>query len=137
MKRIQFFTKVSSPLRKLLAVTGLASILTLSSASSAQEPVRIAFMDPLSGAFASVGNSGLKQLQYDTFDSSVYRLVHDSDSYARGATSATFENQWCDNKDVAKKLNFEWKGPVGTNHMPEDDAEGIFRFHVLTVKHAR
>ena len=38
--------------------------LILSTTLSAQEPVRIAFMDPLSGAFASIGNSGLKQLQY-------------------------------------------------------------------------
>jgi branched-chain amino acid transport system substrate-binding protein len=30
----------------------------------AQEPVRIGFMDPLSGAFASVGTSGLKQIQF-------------------------------------------------------------------------
>jgi branched-chain amino acid transport system substrate-binding protein len=32
--------------------------------TSAQEPVRIAFMDPLSGAFAAIGTSGLKQLQF-------------------------------------------------------------------------
>jgi branched-chain amino acid transport system substrate-binding protein len=32
--------------------------------STAQEPVRIAFMDPLSGAFAAIGTSGLKQLQF-------------------------------------------------------------------------
>lgn len=35
-----------------------------SQVSQAQEPVRIAFMDPLSGAFASIGNSGLKQIQF-------------------------------------------------------------------------
>lgn len=34
------------------------------SAASAQEPVRIGFMDPLSGAFASVGTSGLKLLEF-------------------------------------------------------------------------
>ncbi len=38
--------------------------ISLSSLSSAQEPVRIAFMDPLTGTFASVGNTGLKQLQF-------------------------------------------------------------------------
>lgn len=42
----------------------IALFSTLSSFSSAQEPVRIAFMDPLSGGFASIGNSGLKQLQF-------------------------------------------------------------------------
>ncbi|MGA0447160.1 MAG: hypothetical protein ACO3M2_10155, partial [Pseudohongiellaceae bacterium] len=47
-------------LRSLL--TGL--VLSLFSSISAQEPVRIAFIDPLSGTFASIGTSGLKQLQY-------------------------------------------------------------------------
>ena len=42
----------------------LAAILTASSTVQAQEPVRIAFMDPLSGAFASIGTSGLKQIQF-------------------------------------------------------------------------
>ncbi len=64
MKKIQFFTRLSSPLRKLMAVTGLASLLVLNSTSSAQEPVRIAFMDPLSGTFASVGNTGKTILEF-------------------------------------------------------------------------
>lgn len=34
------------------------------SAAREPEPVRIAFMDPLSGTFAAVGTSGLKQLQF-------------------------------------------------------------------------
>lgn len=43
----------------------LCTLLFISCSSSfAQEPVRIAFMDPLSGTFASVGTSGLKQLQF-------------------------------------------------------------------------
>jgi len=42
----------------------LVSLLSLSTASQAQEPVRIAFMDPLSGTFASIGTSGLKILQF-------------------------------------------------------------------------
>lgn len=41
-----------------------AAALALSPAAQSQEPVRIAFMDPLSGTFASIGNSGLKQLQF-------------------------------------------------------------------------
>lgn len=54
-------------LAKTKSITLLALFLSsafLSSASSAQEPVRIAFMDPLTGTFASVGNTGLKQLQF-------------------------------------------------------------------------
>ena len=42
----------------------LISIISLSSTARTQEPIRIAFMDPLSGAFASVGTSGLKQLEF-------------------------------------------------------------------------
>jgi len=50
------FTPTSSALMlALLLVTGIVR---------AQEPIRIAFIDPLSGSFASVGNSGLKQLQF-------------------------------------------------------------------------
>ncbi len=51
-------------LRKSLLATCLASILTFASGSQAQEPVRIAFMDPLSGTFASVGNTGLKIMEF-------------------------------------------------------------------------
>ena len=39
-------------------------LISFTSSLQAQEPVRIAFMDPLSGAFASIGTSGLKQIQF-------------------------------------------------------------------------
>ena len=42
----------------------ICALLSLGSISQAQEPVRIAFMDPLSGTFASIGTSGLKQIQF-------------------------------------------------------------------------
>ncbi len=42
----------------------LLGALSLSTPLQAQEPVRIAFMDPLSGAFASIGTNGLKQIQF-------------------------------------------------------------------------
>ncbi len=42
----------------------IAGLLAVSGFTQSQEPVRIAFMDPLSGAFASIGNSGLKQIQF-------------------------------------------------------------------------
>ncbi|MGB1640557.1 MAG: hypothetical protein ACPHCV_06320, partial [Pseudohongiellaceae bacterium] len=60
MKRLHRSTTFRLTLRSLLA--GL--VLSLFSSISAQEPVRIAFIDPLSGTFASIGTSGLKQLQY-------------------------------------------------------------------------
>ena len=55
---MKLFSKAS------LNILLMGLLLQVSSLSSAQEPIRIAFMDPLSGTFASVGNSGLKQLQY-------------------------------------------------------------------------
>lgn len=42
----------------------LISLLLGSGISTAQEPIKLAFIDPLSGGFASIGNSGLKQLQF-------------------------------------------------------------------------
>lgn len=60
-------------------------------------------------------------------------MIHDSDSYARGKVSAVPDDQWCDNKKVANQLGFLWNGPIGTNHMPEDDAETIFKFHYLCI----
>ncbi len=47
-------------------LTGLVLSATVAITAAAQpsEPIRLAFMDPLSGTFASVGNSGLKQLQF-------------------------------------------------------------------------
>ncbi len=46
--------------------TALAFTALIAIGGSAQtpEPVRLAFMDPLSGTFASIGNSGLTQLQF-------------------------------------------------------------------------
>ena len=54
-----------SPRPFLIFLSSLWPLLFgLTSASHAQDPVRIAFIDPLSGGFASIGNSGLKQLQF-------------------------------------------------------------------------
>ena len=50
------------PLKLLLAWPLL--LLTMTGAAQDKEPVRIGFMDPLSGPFASVGTSGLLQLEF-------------------------------------------------------------------------
>ncbi|MCI5106011.1 MAG: branched-chain amino acid ABC transporter substrate-binding protein [Pseudomonadales bacterium] len=52
--------KLPESLRYILA----ALALLMAGQSQAQEPIRIAFIDPLSGTFASVGTSGLTQLQF-------------------------------------------------------------------------
>lgn len=42
----------------------LTLLLWIPAAALAQAPIRIAFIDPLSGSFASVGTSGLRQLEF-------------------------------------------------------------------------
>ena len=64
MRNFQALIVISQPIRKLLTTLSLVCTLSLGSLSIAQEPVRIAFMDPLSGTFASIGNTGLKILQF-------------------------------------------------------------------------
>ncbi|MBL4821304.1 MAG: hypothetical protein JKY98_10010, partial [Gammaproteobacteria bacterium] len=53
-------------INKNLVIPVFTSILLAlgSTSSHSQEPIRIAFMDPLSGSFASVGTSGLKIMQF-------------------------------------------------------------------------
>lgn len=64
MKISPLCSKISNPIRKSIAVATLGCALLATSLSSAQEPVRIAFMDPLSGTFASVGNTGRTILEF-------------------------------------------------------------------------
>lgn len=47
---------------RILAASALAA--TIAAAASAQENVKIAFIDPLSGPFATTGNQGLAQYRY-------------------------------------------------------------------------
>ena len=51
-------------LLQILIASGLIASGTFSASASAQEPVRLGFMDPLSGTFASVGTSGLNLLEF-------------------------------------------------------------------------
>ena len=53
----------SRSLRPLLTASLLASA-ALTPVANAQDPVRLGFMDPLSGTFASVGTSGLNLLEF-------------------------------------------------------------------------
>ena len=66
--RLQSSTSLTTVRRLTASIARLSAgalICALSySPASAQEPVRIGFMDPLSGAFASVGTSGLKLLEF-------------------------------------------------------------------------
>jgi len=64
MTKYRSLGPIFSPLRNFLIATAISCSCLLSSFSSAQEPVRIAFMDPLSGTFASVGNTGRTILEF-------------------------------------------------------------------------
>ncbi len=56
------FTFAPRLLRRYATALGLCSLLSTSAA--AQEPIRIAFIDPLSGTFAATGESGFKVLSF-------------------------------------------------------------------------
>ena len=50
---------------RTLRSLAVAAVLTAASfAANAQQVLKIAYIDPLSGAFADVGEGGLKQFQY-------------------------------------------------------------------------
>ncbi|MEX2130804.1 MAG: ABC transporter substrate-binding protein, partial [Pseudohongiellaceae bacterium] len=55
---------MTNSIKLALRYVTLPLLLLTSLSAGAQEPVRIAFIDPLSGSFASVGTSGLKQLEF-------------------------------------------------------------------------
>ena len=77
---------------------------------------------------------GFSSVQYGA-DGKSYRLVHDSDNYARGVMGATWNLTWPDDADVAKALNIDLPPFTGTKHMPADDAEHIYRMHLAVVSH--
>lgn len=67
IKELATLTIKNLPMKSFIPAlrsTLLSIALLVSSLAQAQEPVRIAFIDPLSGTFASIGSSGLTQLQF-------------------------------------------------------------------------
>lgn len=64
MKKSLLLIKIFGSCRKPLLAISLGGAIIISSTSSAQETVRIAFMDPLSGTFASIGNTGRTILEF-------------------------------------------------------------------------
>lgn len=71
-------------------------------------------------------NHGLQSLNYTR--EMQYRKVHDADSYARGRMRMGFDNQWMSNADLIKFLGIDLD-PEAHDHMPENDAELIYRLH--------
>lgn len=69
--------------------------------------------------------SGQHTLNYKVVDGvPIYRNTHDADSYGRGKCSQTVKDPWFCTKDHCPQVN-----PGLQNHMPEDDAEYIYRTH--------
>lgn len=62
-----------------------------------------------------------------------YRSVHDADSYGRGYFKQGIDEVWFSNADAAK----EWGASAeGHDHMPENDAEVIYRLHRAALERA-
>ena len=73
-------------------------------------------------------------IQYGS-DGKSYRLVHDTDSYARGVIHAPFTKQWIMDEEVIKELDITTKTyPTGPAHYPDNDAEKIYWMHCAVVK---
>ena len=51
-------------MQRILISTLLILLLSSSAGLLAQEPIRIAYIDPLSGSFSATGNNGLRQFQF-------------------------------------------------------------------------
>lgn len=65
-----------------------------------------------------------------------YRNVHDADSYGRGMLKQGFSNQWMSNDELIKFIGArDSLDTKSHNHMPENDAEFIYRLHYRAVQH--
>ena len=58
-----------------------------------------------------------------------YRPIFDTDSYARGAMGKNYDNIWTDDSEVVKRFGLDVKLEA-VDHLPENDAERIYRMHV-------
>ena len=72
----------------LTAFVGIALAIALGGQASAQQTIKVAYTDPLSGPFAQVGDANLKQMQYiiDYINAKAVRSARSS-SWCRSTTS--------------------------------------------------
>lgn len=83
--------------------------------------------------------AGLPSLRCDATRTK-YRPLYDTDSYARGATHMGYDKRWVNDAEVATQLN-NWVGWADDefpnkelhNHIPENDAEYIWRHHMAVL----
>lgn len=58
-----------------------------------------------------------------------FRPLHDADSYARGRRHDGLTTQWVSNSELGLKVDTSDL----VSHMPEDDAESIYRYHQALI----
>ena len=90
-------------LRTLILAVAVAAVSVVPAV--AQEPIKIAFIDPLSGPFAATGSNGLKQFQY-----AVEARVNDKGGVLGGRP---FEMLAFDNKISPKESLIQLKRAIG------------------------
>ncbi|MEM7041311.1 MAG: branched-chain amino acid ABC transporter substrate-binding protein [Pseudomonadota bacterium] len=88
-----------------LGLAGLALIFTTTSHVRAAEPIRLAFIDPLTGPFATTGESGLR-----TFEYAVEALVNEKGGVLGGRP---FEMVPMDNQVSPKESLIQLKRAIG------------------------
>lgn len=64
-----------------------------------------------------------------------YRPIYDTDSYARGVLGLQLDEEWTSDDQVMRELGFSVESIH--DHMPEHDAEYIYRMHIATLKAAK
>jgi DNA polymerase III alpha subunit (gram-positive type) len=60
-----------------------------------------------------------------------YRCIFDTDSYSRGALRQNYSSPWTYDTTVIKKFNLKFDATH--SHMPDEDAEYIYKLHISLV----
>jgi len=85
--------------------------------------------------------AGLPSLRYDATRTK-YRPLYDTDCYARGAAHMRYDQRWTNDAEVVRVVEtaaLGWEGTVFpskalADHVPENDAEYIWRHHMGVLK---
>ncbi|MCK4501111.1 hypothetical protein KAU11_11490 [Candidatus Babeliales bacterium] len=64
-----------------------------------------------------------------------YRNNHDSDSYSRAVLNYNFDEPWMSNKVLIGEIGANELNADDHDHMPENDAEFLYKLHYSTVLH--
>jgi hypothetical protein len=75
---------------------------------------------------------GLDSMQYGQ-NGTAYRMIHDSDEYARGVLRMKPTSQWVDNTALCNTLCIVRPEFQGERHSPVNDARDIYKTHVAVI----